>query len=216
MTFIKKYIIIDMKVVKKGMRLNHKRIILSTIITIMFFLLILGLYLNFRGDELKFKDQYSLYNITPYSNGKTIKVDIPTKNNVKYVKNSDFINLISKETGIFYFGYPSCPWCRNVVETVVEVGVENNLPIYYIDIEKLDDESLKNTISYLNKYLRKTPTDELRLYVPDVYFVKKGTIINHHIGSIESQKNPYNKLKGKEKEKLKEIYLGFVEEMRKK
>lgn len=186
---------------------------LKIIIPVLVVIISLFIYISLRSDALKFRDDYMLYNFATYSNNKQIKVNIPTKNNVKYLKGNLVIPTLKKTTGIFYFGYNSCPWCRNVVETVVEVATENNLPLYYIDTQSLNNTDLKNIISYLNKYLRTSDSNEKRLYVPDVYFVKDGTIINHHIGSIENLKNPFNKLKGQDKANLKKIYLDFIKEM---
>lgn len=186
-----------------------------TIIALTIITLIILLYTLVRSDELKFRDDYTLYNFATYSNGKSIEVNIPSKNNVRYVKGKNVVSLMKKETGIFYFGYTSCPWCRNVVETVIEVSRENNLPIYYIDSKKLSKEDLKSVIEYLKEYLRKSDSGKDRLYVPDVYFVEDGNIINHHIGTIDSQTNPFNKLEGKDKKELKDIYLDFIKEMNK-
>lgn len=192
-----------------------KKYIKITIFILVITISLLLLYTLLRTDELKFKDDYLLYNFAIYSNDKQIKVNIPSKNNVKYLKGNQVIKKMSQETGFFYFGYNSCPWCRNIVETLIEVAVENNITIYYINIKDLSNNELKSIISYLKEYLRKTEANEERLYVPDVYIVKKGKIINHHIGSVESQKNPFNKLKGKDKDNLKNIYLDFIKEMNK-
>lgn len=192
-----------------------KKYIKITIFILVITISLLLLYTLLRTDELKFKDDYLLYNFAIYSNDKQIKVNIPSKNNVKYLKGNQVIKKMSQETGFFYFGYNSCPWCRNIVETLIEVAVENNITIYYINIKDLSNNELKSIISYLKEYLRKTEANEERLYVPDVYIVKNGKIINHHIGSVESQKNPFNKLKGKDKDNLKNIYLDFIKEMNK-
>ena len=192
-----------------------KKYIKITIFILVITISLLLLYTLLRTDELKFKDDYLLYNFATYSNGKQIKLSIPSKNNVKYLKGNQVIKKISQETGFFYFGYNSCPWCRNIVETLIEVAVENNITFYYINIKDLSNNELKSIISYLKEYLRKTEANEERLYVPDVYIVKNGKIINHHIGSVESQKNPFNKLKGKDKDNLKNIYLDFIKEMNK-
>lgn len=190
-----------------------KKSLKITFIIIVSITSLLLLYVLLRSDEMKFKDEYTLYNFAIYSNDKKLEVDIPLKNNVKYLKGNQVLETIKKETGLFYFGYNSCPWCRNIVETLVEVAIENDLTIYYINTKDLNDKDLKNIISYLKEYLRKEETNKERLYVPDVYFVKNGNIINHHIGSIDSQKNPFNKLKGKERASLKKIYLDFIKEM---
>lgn len=207
MTYQKKYIIIKKKVVKY-MKKQLKIITFVTLVIILSF----GLYIMIRSDNLKFKDDYMLYNFATYSNNKQIKVNIPTTNNVKYLKNKNILKMLKQETGIFYFGYSSCPWCRNVVESLVEVAVENDLPIYYIDSKHLEKETSEQIINYLSYYLRETDGKK-RLYVPDVYFVKKGQIIDHHIGSIDEQTNPFEKLTGKDKEKLKKIYLDYIKEM---
>ena len=54
------------------------------------------------------------------------------------MKREEEIFDILDGTGIIYFGFPECPWCRNAVPVLLdaaeEVGIEK---IYYIYIDNL-------------------------------------------------------------------------------
>ena len=45
-----------------------------------------------------------------------------------------------------------------------------------------------------------------RLYVPDVYFIKDGKIVYHHLGSVDSYKDAFKGMNNKQLKELKNIY----------
>lgn len=169
----------------------------------------------YTSDNLRFKISYEYINIVEYSNGKTIKVNIPINNNIKYLKNEEVISFFKTGTGIIYFGYNTCPWCRNMIEVLIEVAKEEKIDtIYYVDSNKI--KSIKDELyKILDEYLKVNPgTNEKRFAVPDVYFIKDGKIISHHIGTVDSYKNPYNKMTASQKTELKKIYKEKIEEIK--
>lgn len=190
------------------MYMKKKIIIVTISITL---LLIIGL-VSYSNDAIRFKISYEYINAVEYSNGKKIKVSIPLNNQIKYLNNNDIITFLKEGTGIIYFGYNTCPWCRNIVEPLLEVADENSIDkVYYVDIHHIS-KIKKEIINILDDYLRlDEETNTKVLAVPDVYFIKNGKILTHHIGTVDSYKNPYLGMNNKQKEELKRIYNEGIE-----
>lgn len=185
-----------------------------------------------NNDAKEFKQEYESLNGV-INGDKTIKaINIPEENPMVYATYEEIEDVITNKTGVIYFGFPECPWCRNAVPVLIdaanEVGVDK---IYYFnaleirDIKSLDDagnivvekegtEEYKKLVQLLYDYLGEyeglnDPTIK-RLYFPTVLFVKDGNIIGSHMGTVDSQENPYVSLTNSEYEQLKDIYSGYM------
>ena len=187
-----------------------KKIFIIGIISLI--IILIGI-ICYSSDSIRFKVSYEYINIVEYDNGKTIKVDIPVNNGIKYLANDEIIDFFKTGTGIVYFGYNTCPWCRNIIEPLIEVASEENInTIYYVNSKNDLSKIKKDLYKILDDYLKTDPeTLEKRLAVPDVYFIKDGKIMFHHIGTVESYKNPYNRMNNKQIKELKEIYRSGIE-----
>lgn len=186
-----------------------KKIIITSIILIIVTITCFCLY---QVDSIRFKFSYEYINLLEYNNGKKIKVNIPWNNQIKYLKENEVIDFLNSETGIIYFGYNDCPWCRNIVEPLLEIAEEENIDtVYYVDthsIKSITDDLYK----VLNDYLKTDPeTNKKRLAVPDVYFIKEGKIMTHHIGTVDSYNNSYLGMNKTQIEELKDIYRKGIE-----
>ena len=176
------------------------------VLGIILLVLILSFFYIYRNDNLRFKFEYELYNNISYTNGKKIKTDIDVDNNVVYVKEEDVFDVLTSGDSVIYFGYSTCPWCRNMVSLLVDVVKENNVDkLYYVDVENVDT-STKEIVNTLDEYLMLDKSGNKRLFVPDVYFVHDGKIVFHHLGTVDSYKNAYKGMSDDEKNSLKEIY----------
>ena len=179
-----------------------KKFFLSFIIIVLF--LLFGFIYIYSNDNLKFKFEYELYNNISYDNGKKIKAKIPFDNNVTYVKEKDLESVLTSGDRVIYFGYTTCPWCRNIVSPLVEVINDNNLDkLYYVDVHSVN---AKSVYDILDEYLEFDNDGNKRLYVPDVYFIKDGRIVYHHLGSLDSYKDAFNGMNNKQLNELKSIY----------
>lgn len=192
--------------------MKKKLIIISCILLL---LGIIGLIL-YSNDSIRFKISYEYINMMEYDNGKRIEVDIPLDNRVKYLDEGNVLTYLKEKTGVFYFGYNTCPWCRNIVPVLIDTVKENDIDtIYYVDTHSLDLTSTKDELfSFLGDNLRSDEDGEKILAVPDVYFIKNGKIIGHHLGTVDGYYNPYKGMSGSEKEELASIYEGFIKEMK--
>ncbi len=154
-------------------------------------------------DTRKFKEEYEEVN----SNDGAVKITIPSNAPVKYLSSDElFTKIENKENFVVYIGFPTCPWCRNIVNVLFDTANDNGATIYYINKRKLKDEEYNKIYELLYDYLDTDKTGNKVLYVPDVYFFKDGSIVGHHLGSVESQTNPKVLLNSTQKKELKGIY----------
>lgn len=153
----------------------------------------------------KFKKEYETSN--------DIEVHIPDNTLIHYAKASEIMDILTNGTGIIYFGRPTCPWCRNIIPVLADISTKYNMVInYYNPGEVSYDEKdiYQNIKQALNNYLDEDKTGQKKLYIPDVYFIKNGQVIGHHIGSVTSQNDPYIPLDNDQKEELKDIYERYI------
>lgn len=205
------------------------------IITIGILLIITLIITNIKTnqkDNIKFKNEYELLNNK--ENYLTVSID---KNNViKYATFDEIIKLLTTETGVIYFGFPECPWCRNMVTPLLQAAKEIELKeIYYFnalsirDKKHLDEnnniitddegtEEYKKLIelmyNYLGEYKGLNDTTIKRLYFPTVVFTQNGKIKEIHIGTLEEQLDPYTPLTETQQQKLKNIYIKYMLEIK--
>lgn len=91
-------------------------------------------------DEKRFKKEYESLNGTTRSNGqKNRDVNIKADNNIKYITIAEAAEIIDSGSGVIYFGFAACPWCRNAVPILLDARDSTNLDtIYYVDIRPED------------------------------------------------------------------------------
>ena len=193
-------------------------------------------FFNNSKDASKFKEEYESLNGTKNENNgnEYMKMDIAKDNPIKYATIDEIMKKLDG-TAIILFGFPECPWCRNSIPVMLDAakasGVET---IYYLnaldqrDIKSLDDNGKvvtdKEGTEAYNKLIEKLGdhasvygglNDETikRLYFPTAFFVKNGTIIGSHVGTVDSQKDPYIALTSKEKDELKQIFINYMEQI---
>ena len=157
-------------------------------------------------DNIKFKKEYEKLN-----NKDNINVTINENNPFIYSNSKDIINRINnKETFVIYFGFNTCPWCRSVLPTLMEVSEYLEVDkIYYVDISDIrdtmiinDDNELETTKegtkeynqllelfdSVLEEYTLEDKegntisTDRKRIYAPSVVTVVEGEVIGLETG----------------------------------
>lgn len=187
-------------------------------------------------DEKKFKWEYERFNNRKNNDKKKyVSVNIENKNKVVSLSEKETVKLLEKGSGVIYFGYPECPWCRNMIEPLISAIEESGLTnfYYYNAYESRDEKSLdedgnvitsKNGTKSYNRILEllgdKASVYEglndnsiKRLYFPTVVFVKEGKIKDIHVSTIDEQEDPYKKLTKKQQSKLKNIYLKSIKKI---
>ena len=190
------------------------------------------------ASDTKFYDEYISYNGKEASNGKTYPKVTIAKNNLYYYASEDEIKeLLDNGTGVLYLGFPTCPWCRNIVSVLNEAGIDYGIAkinyynikdirstitvndnneletkkgtdFYYQLLEKLDNYLEDYTIT--DKKDKTIKTGEKRLYAPTVIFVKNGEVVEFIEGTVDSQKDPYVALNENQRNELISKYqAGF-------
>ena len=187
-----------------------------------------------ENDSMKFKEEYESLNEkeNELTGKEYLKVSIKENNPIKYATYSEIKNIITSGTGVIYFGFPECPWCRNAVPVLLEAAEDNGIDkVYYfnaLDIRDkkhldengnivVDDEGTKEykelvelLYDYLDVYSGLNDDTIKRLYFPTVIFVKNGKIIGNHSGTVESQTDPSIVLNENEHNELKKIYTNYM------
>lgn len=165
-----------------------------------------------------FKSDYESLNGKKNESGKINRtITINSDNPYKEISALELINMInSKKTFYVYFGFPTCPWCRSVIEKSIEVSKEKGIKtIYYVNVLNIRDElkeengkavvSKKGSKEYykllkllapvLDDYkLENVKTNEKRIYAPNFVYVKDGKPIKLITGISSKQKDPREKL----------------------
>lgn len=193
--------------------MKRRFIIIIAVIVILIGILFLVTY---SDNQLRFKLSYEYINNIEYSNGKKIKVSIPSNNRIKYMHTNEILDFLNSGTGILYFGYNTCPWCRNAVPILIESVIKNNINrIYYVDIHKLDLSSIKEELYLkLDSYLTENSEGKKIISVPSVYFILDGKIMASHIGTVDSYRNPYSKMTVEQEKELLGIYEKCIGEIK--
>ncbi len=91
-------------------------------------------------DEEKFKNEYEGLNGTTRSNGQKNKdITIEKDNNIVYISIDEAAKILEDGSGVIYFGFSACPWCRNLVPVLIDAMKSSELDtIYYVDVKKDD------------------------------------------------------------------------------
>lgn len=195
---------------------------------------------NVLTDAERFKEEYEIWNDveTEDKKNKYPSVSIDANNPIVYKSPKEIVNIMENEEAIIYFGYAYCPWCRNSIETLLEVAKDNNVNvIYYVDIKDIRDEYVfdgtikpkqtkKGADAYYqivdilkerleNYYVKDKNGNEYgtgvkRLFAPTVVKIKDKEIIGIHTSTVETHTNPYGKLTEEQKQELYDIYKEFV------
>lgn len=171
-----------------------------------------GIYQYLKSDGEKFKAEYEALN------NENVNINISKNNPIKYVTLDEVFDIIQNKTGVIYFGFPGCPWCRNMIPVLFEAAKNNNIDtIYYFNprnVKKSDNDEYNKLKEILNEYLSEDENGQKVLYVPDVYFIKDGKIVGHHLGTVDSQEDPTISLTEAEKNELLDIFNELFEKIR--
>ena len=188
-------------------------------------------------DAIKFKKEYESLNDKKSGDMTYPKVTLNDKNPFVYKSAKDIVNTLKSGTGIIYLGFPKCPWCRNAVNILSYLNVDEIMYLnmtdqrdtyevvdnilsktkegtkeYYEMLDILDDiltpyEIEENGITY--------DTKEKRIYVPLVIGVKNGKIVGYHADTVNLKEGqtPFDLLDNSQKEELKKVYDDIKEKV---
>ena len=143
---------------------------------------------------------------------------------------------MKNKTGIIYFGFPQCSWCRSAIEVLIDAKDEMNIDkiYYYNDYGSRDEKYLDSEGNILtlhkgsdeyyeilkllgdraNVYEGLNDESIKRLYFPTVLFIKDGEIVDMHVSTVDSNKDAKKKLTDKEYKLLKNIYITGIKKIK--
>ena len=129
---------------------KDKKIFLGIILLLFSFMLFVGM-LAFREkkeeetvltDAILFKNEYEALNntISEKTGGKMQELSISSTNPVQILNEEKVLQVLKNGTGILYFGFAECPWCRNLLPVLLEslerLSIER---LYYLNISTIRD-----------------------------------------------------------------------------
>lgn len=94
-----------------------------------------------KTDAYKFMTEYEDLNGKKAKNGKKYrKLDISSDNRMIYSTAKEIVKKIdNNESFIVYFGFAKCPWCRTMVTNLVDLSMQKEMDVYYVDILNIRD-----------------------------------------------------------------------------
>lgn len=219
-----------------------KRRIIKLITVLMVVGIVFGIIYNIdkkqkSTDAYKFKTEYESLNGEKSQSGKIYRtLNISKTNRIKYSNAEEIVKKINNnETFVVYFGFAKCPWCRSMVENLLDLADKNETDIYYVDVLEIRDtkeiingevittkEGDKNYLkllgllgNVLSDYSLeedgvKYETNEKRIYAPNVVAVVNGKAEKMVEGVSSDLKDPYGKITNKmKKDSINELKCIF-------
>lgn len=124
----------------------------------------------------------------------------------------DSNTVLTKGTGVVYYGFDTCPWCLALIPILDEVATSNSRNIYYvdtrpdgIDIRTDDNKDYMAVVELVKAYLLDDENGNPRLYVPQLFFVKDGKIISAHADTLPDHDARERALTEAEKQELSDL-----------
>ncbi|MBO6195330.1 MAG: hypothetical protein J6O56_03165 [Bacilli bacterium] len=179
-------------------------------------------------DAYRFKVEYESLNGEKSDSGKTYRtLNISKKNRIKYSTAEEIVKKIdNNESFIVYFGFAKCPWCRSMIENLLDLADEKETDIYYVDVldirdvKEVVDGKVKTTKKGTKAYIKlltqldtvlsnysledesgkKYDTNEKRIYAPNVVAIVNGKPEKLQEGISSDLKDPYGKITNKMKQ----------------
>ena len=164
------------------------------------------------------------------SSGENTYMDVNIPDDHRFVTASEeqVRELLTNGNGAIFFGFPECPWCRNAVPVMNEAAEAVNLDeIYYVNVDEMRDQKALNEDGeivtdkegsdfyyYLleelgdqaPEYTALKDPNERRITVPLVAVVVGGNVVTTHLGTVDSQEDPYVPLTSEQHDELLDTY----------
>ena len=180
-------------------------------------------------DSLAFKQEYESLNSKDNGYGGEYKnVFVYPANPMKYATQEEVETLLTAGTGVIYFGFPECPWCRNALDGFLDATWDlGTAEVLYFnnrderDVVKLNDDGslvvekegtdgYKKILELLGEsasvYEGLNDENIKRLYYPTFVFVKDGKIVEFFEGTHPDVEEPAIAMTEAQQNELKEMF----------
>lgn len=92
------------------------------------------------ADEVAFKEKYEGVNGHTFSDGYTAyEITIPEKNNAVMLTDDTILDVLESGNNVIYFGFEDCPWCRRMLNPLIDAALSQDKPIYVYDFKEARD-----------------------------------------------------------------------------
>ncbi|AZN31174.1 hypothetical protein EJO69_11095 [Flaviflexus salsibiostraticola] len=179
------------------------------------------------GSDDPFVQEYESLNGEEARGGRAyLELDIRDEHRFRPSSEDEIRNLLDDGDGAIYFGFPECPWCRSAVGPMDEAAEAVNLDeIHYLNVSEIRDQKSVNAsgdvivtdegtdfygflLDELGDFAPEYPDvpGERRILVPLVAIVVGGEIVDSHLGTVESQTDPYEGMTDEQRTELIDLY----------
>ncbi len=188
------------------------------------------------GEEAIVQEYSELNGAATGSGQQYLDDDLPADHVFTATTGEDAIDILKDGTGVVYFGFPECPWCRIAVPVMNEVAQAGDIDqIHYVDARELRDtrvlsedgtvviedpgsgvyaELLEELGNAAPVYEGLNDPTQRRIYVPLVVAVKDGEVLGSHLSTVESQLNPFAPLTMEQHNELSASYADLFAQTR--
>lgn len=135
-------------------------------------------------------------------------------NSFKYISIDEVLDVFKSGSGIVFFGNSDNEDSTKTVKLFTEAISDSNYKdkVYYYNPVVIRDnqtDKYNELIDLLGDNLSKDEDDNSYLYLPDIYFVKDGKILDHN-NDIAVAKKDDNNTQEEYRDKLKEKYIKLL------
>ena len=118
----------------------------------------------------------------------------------------------AKESFVLYAGFNSCPWCNALLPTLNRVAEEENVMLAYLDTRRkpewknnmeIDDYDL--FVELFGEWIGEDEEGLKHLYVPMIFAVNKGVVMDGYQGVIPSLGSPDDVMNDEQIAELEEL-----------
>ena len=117
------------------------------------------------------------------------------------------VDILENGTGVIYYGYPDCAWCKKAVPELNTAAKQENAYIYYVNVQSPFEAEEYNKTRELTAEFQE---DADKYYVPFVVAVKDGKVIDGHVSLIPGY-NASDEFTEELKQELREIYKDLID-----
>lgn len=118
-----------------------------------------------ESDTEKFIEQYESYNLTSYLSNNRSKlhrsVTLNHDADISYISYKDAIQKFNnRDSFVLYYGWPTCPYCRALVEPFLNAAANTNTKIYVIELPDEDYETSRTNYEWKDGEVVTTNTND--------------------------------------------------------
>lgn len=165
-----------------------------------------------KNDAVLFKEEYE--NLNKEDGYRS--VTIPKDNPFVYISDEELAEKIeNREDMVVYFGFNTCPWCRSIIENLIQVASDLKIKkIYYLDVLDIRDKKEINDgkietvkegskgynkiVELLGNHISDYTVDNQvvgkRIYAPNILIIKEQEIYDVIEGVSDMETDPMMEL----------------------